>query len=446
MNINELKLIMKENGVVGAGGAGFPSYAKLDKRADTIILNCAECEPLLKLHRQVLEKYAYEIITTLDQIAEVVEATEVIIAIKPSYKAAVAQVEGVIKTIKTNHTIRIGLLPEVYPAGDEVVTIYETTGRVVPPGNIPISIGITVFNVETILNVYKAINGGEPVIYKYITIAGEVKTPITLKVPLGITVDECIEAAGGLTIEDPIYINGGPMTGNIVEGYDTITKTSNAILVMPSNQYVVRKRQSKISIDMKRAMAACCQCQMCTDLCPRNLLGHPIRPHAFMRAATSGSIKEVNTFMETFYCSQCGLCEMYSCFQGLSPKKLIEKCKDSLRKNGVMPSKEVRQNEVSTKINYRGVSKERLTARLGLEKYDLNAPLVDRLVEANLVKIAMRQHIGTPATPCVKKGDNVKSGNVIGMVSDKSLGASIHASISGIVLDVNDDYVTIKKG
>lgn len=446
MNINELKLIMKENGVVGAGGAGFPSYAKLDKRADTIILNCAECEPLLKLHRQVLEKYAYEIITTLDQIAEVVEATEVIIAIKPSYKAAVAQVEGVIKTIKTNHTIRIGLLPEVYPAGDEVVTIYETTGRVVPPGNIPISIGITVFNVETILNVYKAINGGEPVIYKYITIAGEVKTPITLKVPLGITVDECIEAAGGLTIEDPIYINGGPMTGNIVEGYDTITKTSNAILVMPSNQCVVRKRQSKISIDMKRAMAACCQCQMCTDLCPRNLLGHPIRPHAFMRAATSGSIKEVNTFMETFYCSQCGLCEMYSCFQGLSPKKLIEKCKDSLRKNGVMPSKEVRQNEVSTKINYRGVSKERLTARLGLEKYDLNAPLVDRLVEANLVKIAMRQHIGTLATPCVKKGDNVKSGNVIGMVSDKSLGASIHASISGIVLDVNDDYVTIKKG
>lgn len=446
MNINELKLIMKENGVVGAGGAGFPSYAKLDKRADTIILNCAECEPLLKLHRQVLEKYAYEIITTLDQIAEIVEATEVIIAIKPSYKSAVAQVEGVIKTIKASHTIRIGLLPEVYPAGDEVVTIYETTGKVVPPGNIPISIGITVFNVETILNVYKAINEGEPVIYKYITIAGEVKSPITLKVPVGITVDECIEAAGGPTIEDPIYINGGPMTGKIVEGYDTITKTSNAILVMPSNQCIVRKRQSKISIDMKRAMAACCQCQMCTDLCPRNLLGHPIRPHAFMRAATSGSIKEVNTFMETFYCSQCGLCEMYSCFQGLSPKTLIEKCKDNLRKNEVIPPKQVRQKEVSTKRSYRGVSKERLTARLGLEKYDLNAPLVDRLVDTNLVKIAMRQHIGTPAAPCVKKGDHVKSGHVIGMVSDKSLGVSIHASISGIVLDVNDDYVTIKKG
>lgn len=446
MNIDELKLIMKENGIVGAGGAGFPSYAKLDKRADTIILNCAECEPLLKLHRQVIEKYAYEIIITLDQIAEVVEASEVIIAIKPSYKSAVKQVEGVIQTIKTTRKIRIGLLPEVYPAGDEVVTIYETTGKVVPPGSIPISIGVTVFNVETILNVYRAINEKQPVTYKYITITGEVKNPVTLKVPLGITVDECIAAAGGLTIEDPVYINGGPMTGRIVNGYDTITKTSNAILVMPSDQYIVRKRQSKISIDMKRAMSACCQCQMCTDLCPRNLLGHPIKPHAFMRASTSGSTKEVNTFMDTFYCSQCGLCEMYSCFQGLSPRTLIGQCKDSLRKNGVMPPKEVKQKEVSLARAYRGVSKERLTARLGLEKYDAKAPLVDELVETKLVKISMRQHIGAPAVPCAKKGDAIERGCVIGSVSAENLGANIHASISGTVLDVNSDYVTIRKG
>ncbi len=446
MNIDELKLIMKENGIVGAGGAGFPSYAKLDKRADTIILNCAECEPLLKLHRQVIEKYAYEIITTLDEIAEIIEAREVIIAIKPSYKSAVAQVEGVIKTITTNRTIRIGALPEVYPAGDEVVTIYETTGKVVPPGSIPISIGIIVFNVETILNVYRAIHEKEPVTYKYITITGEVKNPVTLKVPIGITVDECVKAAGGLTIEDPVYINGGPMTGSIVNGYDTITKTSNAILVMPPDQYIVRKRQSKISIDMKRAMASCCQCEMCTDLCPRNLLGHPIRPHAFMRASTSGATKEVNTFMETFYCSQCGLCEMYACFQDLSPKTLIGECKDGLRKNGVKPPKEVKQKEVSTTRAYRGVSKERLTARLGLEKYDAKAPLVEELVETDLVKISMRQHIGAPATPCVAQGDSIECGNVIAAVSAESLGASIHASISGTVLDVNNDYVTIRRG
>ena len=81
MNITELSMLMRENGVVGAGGAGFPSYAKLNTKADTIILNCAECEPLLKLHRQVLEKYAYEIISTLETIAEAVEAERVIIAV-----------------------------------------------------------------------------------------------------------------------------------------------------------------------------------------------------------------------------------------------------------------------------------------------------------------------------------------------------------------------------
>ena len=350
-----------------------------------------------------------------------------------------------IKTIKTNSTIRICFLPEVYPAGDEVVTIYETTGKVVPPGKIPISIGITVFNVETILNIYRAIHEKEAVTYKYITIAGEVKKPATLKVPLGITVEECIKEVGGATVEDPVYINGGPMTGKIVEGYDTITKTSNAILVLSPNQYIVRKRKSKVSIDMKRAMSACCQCQMCTELCPRNLVGHPIRPHAFMRAATSGNTKEVNTFMETFYCSQCGLCEMYACFQGLSPKTLIEQCKNNLRKNGVMPLQEVTQREVNQQRSYRTVSKERLTARLGLEKYDIEAPLVDTLVQTSLVKIAMKQHIGISAAPCVKKGDVIQKGDIIGNINNESLGAFIHASISGLVLDVNHDYVTIKK-
>ena len=85
MQINELKQLLRENGIVGAGGAGFPSYAKLDLRASTVILNCAECEPLLKLHRQMLEKYAYEIVSTLAAIADTVEADEFVIAVKGSY-------------------------------------------------------------------------------------------------------------------------------------------------------------------------------------------------------------------------------------------------------------------------------------------------------------------------------------------------------------------------
>ena len=175
-------------------------------------------------------------------------------------------------------------MPEVYPAGDEVVTIYETTGRVVPPGKLPISVGVTVFNVETMLNAYYAITEGKGVTHKYITVTGEVKNPKTLCVPLGITVAEVIDLAGGATIPEYTLINGGPMTGNIVSENDFITKTSNAILVMPNDQYIVMKRRTDSSISLKRAMSACCQCKMCTDLCPRNLLGHPIEPNTVMRS------------------------------------------------------------------------------------------------------------------------------------------------------------------
>lgn len=441
MNITELSALMRENGVVGAGGAGFPSYAKLNTKADTIILNCAECEPLLKLHRQVLEKYAYEIISTLELIADAVEAERAIIAVKGSYKNAVEAVKAQLSSFKK---VEIGLLPEIYPAGDEVVTIYETTKRVVPPGSLPIEVGVIVYNVETIYNVYRAVTEKAPVTYKYITITGEVANPATLKAPLGITYNELVELAGGATVREPVFIGGGPMTGNIVNGYDTVTKTSNAVLVMPPDAMIVRKKKRNIRVDMKRAMAACCQCQMCTDLCPRHLLGHPIEPHAFMRSASSGVTKDVAPYINTMFCSQCGVCEMFSCFQSLSPRTLIGECKAGLRKNGVPVPKGVQAAPVNPNREGRAVSKERLTARLGLTKYDAPAKLKDDLVNAKLVKIALTQHIGAPCALAVAKGDTVSAGQVIGIAADGKLGVNTHASISGTVVDVNDKFVTIK--
>ena len=424
MEMTELVEIMKNAGVCGAGGAGFPTYAKLDKRADTIILNCAECEPLLKLHRQVLEKYAHEIMSTLQVIADTLDAQKAIIAVKGSYTNAVNAVKANLDAFKK---VEIGILPETYPAGDEVVTIYETTGRVVPPGSLPIMIGVCVFNVETILNVYNAMQNKGPVTAKYITIAGEVKNPITLKAPLGITYAELIEMAGGTTVSDYALIAGGPMTGRICQPFDTVTKTSNAVLVLPRNHNMITRRTVKVTIDMKRAMAACCQCQMCTDLCPRHLLGHPIAPHAFMRAASSGTAQDIKPLIDTMFCSQCGLCEYYSCFQSLSPRTLIGEYKMGLRKNGVPIPKGIEAKPVFPDRKLRAVSKERLTARLGLSQYDLPASLVDEVVKTDKVKIMLSQHIGAPAKPVVQKGDKVK------------------VSIDGVVADVTDKYVVINR-
>lgn len=441
MNINELKGVLQNAGVVGAGGAGFPSYAKLNEAADTIILNCAECEPLLKLHRQVMQHYAREIMTALTVVAEAVGAKQVIIAIKPSYKKAV---EAVKAQLEDFNMISIGYLPEVYPAGDEVVTIYETTGRVVPPGKLPISVGVTVYNVETMLNAYYALTEGKGVTHKYITVTGEVKEPVTLYVPLGITVGEVIKLAGGTTIEEYTLINGGPMTGNIVTEYDVITKTSNAILVMPNDQYIVMKRKSDPKISLKRAMSACCQCRMCTDLCPRNLLGHPIEPNKFMRSASSSVTSDVEPYLGTYFCCACGLCEMYSCFQNLSPKSLMAVVKDELRKGGI-PVPAAPEAPVKEERSGRYVLKSRLTARLGLTKYNFPALLDEREYAPKSVKLLLSQHIGAPSIPAVKKGDTVKCGDVIASPQAGALGVAIHSSIDGKVKEITDKYITITR-
>lgn len=441
MQIDELAKIIRESGVVGSGGAGFPSYAKLNEKADTIILNCAECEPLLKLHRQVLQKYAYEIMSTLKLIGETVKADNIIIAIKKSYKDAVESVSSYLDAFQN---IKIKYIPEIYPAGDEVVTIYETTGRVVPPGQIPISVGVTVFNVETVYNIYNAVNNNVPVTHKYVTITGEVENGVTLKLPVGCKVSDAVKLAGGALCDKPAYIMGGPMTGRLVTPNDVITKTTNAILVLPNDHYVIQKRKSNVSVDMKRAMASCCQCQMCTDMCPRYLLGHPIEPHLFMRNATSGIYTDTNSYINTMFCSQCGLCEMFSCTQGLAPKSLMGVCKDELRKNGVKVPTEVETVPVRKERDYRKVPMKRLVSRLGLKKYDKAAPLTETEVKVKEYKVMLSQGIGAPAETVVKKGEKVEPGQLIAKYPEKGLGVSLHSPCSGKILEITDKFVLIR--
>lgn len=440
MDIKELISIVRDNGIAGAGGAGFPAYAKLDKRAGTIILNCAECEPLLKLHRQLLKTKAYEIMYTLNLIAGALNAEEVFIAVKEAF---VKTVEAVRSNLVSFPKLKLKLLPEVYPMGDEVILVYETTKKVILPGSIPIEAGVAVFNVETVWNIYNALENNRPVYSKYVTVAGAVKKPITFEAPIGLPVEEAVELAGGAAVKDPVYIMGGPMTGNIVNSYDTVTKTTNAVLVLPQNHYVVQKKRVNTSIDMKRAMASCCQCEMCTDLCPRHLLGHPITPHMFMRTATSGITKTLEPFINTMFCCSCGLCEMFACPQSLAPRSLITQYKNGLRSKGVPIPKGVSPEPVDPMRDYRAVPMERLIARLGLSEYDIAAPMTALPVNPEQVRINLSQHIGAKAVPAVKKGDTVRQGQLIAAAEDGKLSLPVHASIAGRVLEVNETYIMI---
>ncbi len=442
MELNQLIDIMRRAGVVGAGGAGFPSYAKLNTAAETVILNCAECEPLLKLHRQVLAKYAHEITETLEMIAETLQAREVIIAVKKAYTEAVEAVKAELPHCPRT---RIGYLSEVYPAGDEVITIYETTGKVVAPGALPITVGCLVYNVETVYNVWRAWKENTPVIHKYITVAGEVQNPCTLKAPIGITYGELINLAGGTTCSDIVILSGGPMMGKLSSPADIVTKTSNAILVLPKNSYLIQKRMTPINISVQRTAAACCQCRMCTDLCPRNLLGYPIESHKIMRAVASGTITETQAFIDSFSCSSCGLCELYACGQGLNPRSIIAEVKGEVQKGGVKPAKSSKPKDVNPIRSYRRVSVSRLTSRLGLAKYDTPAPLVDVNIPAKRVKIKLGQSIGASAVASVSVGDHVEIGTPVGMEIAEKLGTPVHASVTGRVAEVTNTYVLIEQ-
>ena len=441
MELAKLAEILKTNGIVGCGGAGFPTYAKLDQRADTIIMNCAECEPLLKLHQQLLGQNTYDILYAFAEIGKAVGATDLIIGIKNSY---VHTIQSLQEEIGKFPGMRVKLLDKIYPAGDEVVLIYEATGRVVRPGGLPIEQGVAVFNVETCYNLLKAMQGS-PVVDKLVTITGEVKTPVTVRLPLGTTVEKALEYAGGVTVKNPAFVMGGVMMGGLGSYKTLITKTTNAIIVLPEDHLVVTRKKQDPAISLKRAAASCCQCQMCTDLCPRHALGHPIQPHLFMRAATCKDVQDPNIFLNTFFCSSCGLCEMYSCFQGLSPRSLMAAYKAGLRQAGIKPPK-VEAAPVRPEVRQlRKAPVDRLLARLNLTRYNIKAPLDNTATDAEEVKIPTRMHIGAPANPVVKVGDKVSRGDLIAAAGN-GLSVNSHASISGIVTGVSADFVEIKRG
>ncbi len=438
MDRTTLAGILRENGVVGAGGAGFPTYAKLADGIDTILLNCAECEPLLSLHRQLLSVHTEEILTAFALIAETLGAEQAIVGIKKEYTAAI---EAVTERLGAFPKIRIHELPGSYPMGDEVVLVYEATGRVVCPGGIPAECGVAVFNVETLYNVYQATEENRPVTGKYVSVVGEVEHPVTLHVPIGLSVGEVVAMAGKTTTPDPVYLLGGPMMGNFGSVNQPVTKTTNAVIVLDRQHPLVLKKQSRFTIDLGRAASCCCQCRTCTDLCPRYNLGHPIEPHRFMRASANRDFQDLSPFLDTLFCCSCGLCEMYSCPQGLKPRSMIAAYKGSLQKEGIRaPERAARPVESSRE--YRKVPERRLSERLGLHNYEVPAPLDDTLRKAGSVRVLFSQHIGAPAQAVVSAGQKVSEGELLAKAAD-GLSVNIHAPIGGEVRQITDRYVII---
>lgn len=370
--MSSLVELIKDAGIVGAGGAGFPTHVKLDTKAEYVIVNGAECEPLLRVDQQLLEAYAEEMTAALDRVVGEVGAKKGIIAVKKKHREAVRKLEA---AIGSYGKLEVFLLEDFYPAGDEQVTVYEVLRRIVPEGGIPLLVKTVVINAETLLNIYYALSG-KPVTEKYVTVTGAVRRPVTLKAPLGADAGLLIEAAGGATVSDYAVIDGGPMMGKILEGnHGTVKKTTKGLIVLPADHPLIKAKNKSLDTMLRESRSACCQCMLCTEVCPRNLLGHRLYPHKLMRLTQYNSLVDNSSSMqEAFLCCECGLCEQ-ACIMGLQPWKLNQALKGKMTAAGVKNPYHDQPERAAPFREYRKFPVKRLIQRLGLGKYDVSAPL-----------------------------------------------------------------------
>lgn len=433
-----------EAGVVGAGGAGFPTDKKLNCKVEYFIINGLECEPLLQSDKYIMRNKSDEIVKSAQEIGKLVEASNIVISLKKEYEK---EIEALKKSIdKLNSNVTLYLSDVFYPAGDEQTLVYEVTGRTIPPAGIPLNVGAVVSNVSTVFNIYEAMED-KPVMYKYVTVIGEVGTPSIIKVPIGTSVLECIESCGGAKLDDYAVIMGGPMMGKRVLKKDLesrfITKTDGAIIVLYSEHYLFNREKITIEHMKKQAKSACIQCHYCTDMCPRNLIGHPMHPHKIMRNVAFG-VENEEALKETLICCECGVCEMYACPMGLSPKRINVYFKNELRKKGIKWVNDKKRFEASLLRDYRKVPTKRLIRRLHLNDYIGQVLKEGEEIIPSKVEIPLKQNIGAPAEAIVSLGDKVFKGQQIGEVKEGNMGANIHASIDGVVSDIKDGRIVIK--
>ncbi len=430
-------------GIVGAGGAGFPTYVKFGAEAEIFLVNGAECEPLLKVDQQLAERHADLLIKGVEYGMIATGAKEGIIALKGKYKTAISALE---MQLQDHPQIRIHILEDIYPAGDEVITIWMATGRRVPPAALPLSVGVVVNNVQTLINVAKAVEAEAPVIDKTLTINGMVQNPMTITVPIGTTYRQVLEMAGGVTTANPAYINGGPMMGALVTDLDApITKTTGGLLVLPQDHLLIRRRTQNMESIVAMARTVCEQCCLCTELCPRHLVGHELPPHLIVRAVNyrKADQSESSTVLSALTCSECGICEAYACPVEISPMRLNQALKKELRSAGAKYEGALRPLNPMAKFRLLPIS--RLLTRINLDKMNHKAPLIDIDWMPDQVTLPFSQHIGAPARPIVNVGDRVMRGDLIAVMESGQLGVPLHASISGTVTQINADNLVITK-
>jgi Na+-translocating ferredoxin:NAD+ oxidoreductase RnfC subunit len=444
MDSNRTHLLsrIRSSGVVGAGGAGFPTYKKLDAPVEHIIANGAECEPLMYKDREVMLQDQEKMLAGLSLMRRLTGASKVTIAIKRKNSDLTRSLQPAAEKLG----FALHVMEDVYPAGDEFILVYDITGRRIPPGGIPLQVGVVVDNVETIVNLARA-EEGTPVTEKYVTVTGAVKEAVTVVVPVGTSFRDCIDLAGGLTVPDPVVFTGGLMMGGMETDLSLpVTKTIGGLIVLPSDHPLVERKGAPSQQYTRIGHSTCDQCSLCTELCPRYILGYPIEPHKVMRSLLMTGAERDRISLWAAYCCECNVCTLFACPEKLDPKNICVDAKGRLREQKISRSKEEIDQlfrEVHSARDGRQIPIAMLYQRLGVKPYDRKAHFTRGPFAPRSVTIPLRANIGAAATPSVKEGASVRKGECIGTVPDDKLGCPVHASIDGKVTAIDERGIHI---
>ncbi len=313
----ELCKAVRESGVVGLGGAGFPTHVKLnvpeDKKIDTLIINAAECEPYITVdYREALDN-SWDVLSGVYTLAEILKIENVVIAVEDNKPEAIKILKAVQKQSDTDQRLTtIMTLKSKYPQGAEKMIVYSATGRKVPLGGLPSDVGCIVMNIATVAFISRYLKTGKPLISRSLTIDGSaIKEPKNVRVPIGTKISEVIDFCGGFLEEPEKILMGGPMMGVAICEVDApILKQNNAILAFKKD-------------DVKEELP-CVKCGKCVEACPMNLVP------SFLKKATDLKDTDKLKKLGITACMECGCCS-YSCPSGIPLVQHMRLAKQYLR-------------------------------------------------------------------------------------------------------------------
>lgn len=295
LTTREMLWVIRDAGLIGMGGAGFPTHVKLNPphQVEFLIINGAECEPYITSdHRRMLEN-SEEIIDGIAILMKLLNVKKAYVGIESNKRDAIEELR---KAVRFNNAIDIVTLKTKYPQGAEKQLIKAVSGRNVPTGKLPADVGAVVVNVDTVYNIWRAFKKGVPVIDRIVTVTGDaVNNPGNFRVPLGVEVEYLIEKTGGFKQQPQKIIIGGPMMGFAQYTTKTpIAKTTSAIVALS-------EADSTYDEEMP-----CIRCGKCVDNCPMGLM-----PNRLNKASLARDIDAAEK-LNIFDCIECGLCS-YTC-------------------------------------------------------------------------------------------------------------------------------------